>query len=231
MHRPRNTNLLLAALVAGAVAIAGCGRDDSDLVNGKEKFVERCGACHAMARASTKGIQGPNLDHAFLDARADGMNSRTIEGVVHRQIAYPRRNSIMPKNLVKGSDADDVAAYVAYAAAVPGKDTGELATAGQPKTSGKPVVAKNGVLEIAAIDGTAFSATKAETPAGKVTLKMPNKSPLPHDISLKGGPQGKTVPQGGTSTVVATLKAGKYEYYCSVPGHEQAGMKGTLTVK
>ena len=35
---------------------------------------------------------------------------------------------------------------------------------------------------------------------------------------------------GGTSKVTADLKPGKYEFYCSVPGHEQAGMKGTLTV-
>ena len=231
MHRSGNTKLVIAALAAAALGVSACGRDDSDLANGKAKFVERCGACHVLARANTKGIQGPNLDHAFLLARADGMNSRTIKGVVHRQIAYPRRGSVMPKNLVKGSDADDVAAYVGYAAGKAGKDEGALALAGQPKTSSKPAIAKAGVITIPAIDGTAFAFTKAEAPAGKVTLKMPNKSALPHDISIQGGPKGKDVPQGGVSQVVATLKAGTYTYYCSVPGHEQAGMKGTLTVK
>jgi plastocyanin len=231
LHRSRNTTLVIAALAAGALAVGGCGRDDSDLVNGKTLFVERCGACHAMARANTKGIQGPNLDHAFLVARADGMNAKTISGITHRQIAYPRRNSIMPKGLVKGRDADDVAAYVAFAAALPGKDPGELANAGQPKTSSKPVVAKNGVLEIAAIDGTAFSASKAEAKPGEVTFRMPNKSPLPHDIALKGDGKGPVVPQGKVSTFKANLKAGTYTFFCSVPGHEQAGMKGTLTVK
>jgi plastocyanin len=231
LHRSSNSALVIAALAAGALAVSACGRDDSDLANGKAKFVERCGACHALARAGTKGIQGPSLDSAFTEARADGMNARTIKGVVHRQIAYPRRGSIMPKNLVKGQDADDVAAYVGFAAGKPGKDQGSLALAGQPKTSNKPAVAKAGVIEIPAIDGTAFAFGKAEAKAGKVTLKMPNKSALPHDISLKGGPKGKDVPQGGTSQVVATLKAGTYTFYCSVPGHEQAGMKGTLTVK
>jgi uncharacterized cupredoxin-like copper-binding protein len=42
--------------------------------------------------------------------------------------------------------------------------------------------------------------------------------------------KGPTVIGGGRSTVTATLKAGTYTFYCSVPGHEQAGMRGTLTV-
>lgn len=137
----------------------------------------------------------------------------------------------MPKDLVKGKDAEDVAAYVGFAAAKPGKDQGSLALAGQPKTSSKPAVAKAGVITIPAIDGTAFEFTKAQAKPGKVTLRMPNRSPLPHDISLKEGPKGKAVPQGGLSQVVSTLAAGTYQYYCSVPGHEQAGMKGTLTIK
>jgi uncharacterized cupredoxin-like copper-binding protein len=37
--------------------------------------------------------------------------------------------------------------------------------------------------------------------------------------------------QGGSKTVSATLRAGTYKFYCSVPGHRQAGMEGTLTVQ
>lgn len=211
--------------------MAGCGRDDSDLANGKSLFVERCGACHVLDRANTKGTAGPNLDHAFLDARTDGMNEETIKGITGRQIAFPRRNSAMPANLVKGDDARDVAAYVGFAAAKPGKDQGPLATAGQPKTSNKPIAAKNGILEIAAIGGTAFASTKATASPGAVTFRMPNRTPLPHDIALKGDGKGPVVNQGGVSSFKANLEPGSYTYYCSVPGHEQAGMKGTLTVK
>jgi plastocyanin len=78
-------------------------------------------------------------------------------------------------------------------------------------------------------DKAALSAT-----AGKVTITMTNPSPVPHNVSLKGGganEMGKTVQGNGKSTVTADLKAGSYEFYCSVPGHEQSGMKGTLTVK
>ena len=39
------------------------------------------------------------------------------------------------------------------------------------------------------------------------------------------------VQNGGTSTISQNLKPGTYTFYCSVDGHEAAGMKGTLTVK
>jgi plastocyanin len=138
----------------------------------------------------------------------------------------------MPAKLVKGDDAEAVAAYVGYAAGKPGKDEGTLAEAGQPKTSAKPVVAKGGKLVIDAIDGTAFSASKASAPAGQITFEMPNKSALPHNIAIKGPASGagKVVPQGQTSTFTANLKPGTYTFFCAVPGHEAAGMKGTLTV-
>jgi plastocyanin len=234
LDRPGTRTYGIALLAAGALVLSACGRNHNDLVNGKQLFVSHCGACHAMARAATKGTQGPNLDDAFVQARIDGMNSKTIQGVVRHQIAYPRRGSIMPAKLVKGADARDVAAYVGYAAGKPGKDTGLLAAAGQAQVSSKPALEKAGKLTIAAIDGTAFSFKAASAKTGSVTFDMPNKSPLPHDISLKGNgvdQHGKVVPQGGTSTFTVTLKPGTYTFYCSVPGHEAAGMKGTLTVK
>ena len=233
MDRSRNTALAIAALAASAILLSACGRSDVDLVNGKTEFVNKCGACHTLARAGTKGTQGPNLDHAFVQDRRDGMTAKTVEGVVVHQIGYPRRGSIMPAKLVEGQDATDVAAYVGQAAGIPGQDQGALAEAGKPKTSNKPIAAKGGTLSIAAVDGTAYESTQATAPAGQLTVKMPNKSSLGHDIGLKGvsGAQGKVVPQGGTSTFSINLKPGKYTYFCSVPGHEAAGMKGTLTVK
>jgi plastocyanin len=233
LDRFRNTALAAAALAASALVLGACGRDDADLVKGKTEFVNKCGACHQLARADTKGTQGPSLDSAFVQARRDGMTSKTVEGIVFRQIAHPRRGSIMPAGLVKDQAAHDVAAYVGHAAGIPGQDTGPLAEAGKPKTSNKPIAAKGGTLTIDAIDGTAFQSTQATAPAGQLTVKMPNKSALAHDIVLKDVPNadGKVVPQGGTSTFSVSLKPGKYTYFCSVPGHEAAGMKGTLTVK
>jgi plastocyanin len=82
--------------------------------------------------------------------------------------------------------------------------------------------------------GLKFDKSALEAPAGKVTIVMTNPAPVPHDIAIKGdgaNEVGEQVSNGGKSTVTADLKPGTYEFYCSVPGHEQAGMKGTLTVK
>jgi plastocyanin len=79
-----------------------------------------------------------------------------------------------------------------------------------------------------------FNTTSLSAKAGSVTLVMENPSSIPHAIAVEGNgidKDGKTVGKGATSTVTADLKAGKYTYYCPVPGHRQAGMEGTLTVK
>jgi plastocyanin len=229
--------LALPAAVAVVALVAGCGRGNKpDLVNGKTLFVQKCGSCHTLARAGTKGIQGPNLDAAFVEARQQGFEDSGIKGVVYNQISHVRKGSIMPLNLVTGQSAKDVAAYVGYAAANPGKDSGELASAGQAQVSSKAAVEQNGQLNIPAnpTGALAFLYSKATAKAGSVTLVMPNKSPITHDISVKGNgvtQQGPRVGQGGTSKITVNLKPGTYTFYCSVPGHEAGGMKGTLTVK
>jgi len=79
----------------------------------------------------------------------------------------------------------------------------------------------------------AYNVKTLKAKAGKVTMVMKNPSFLTHDIAIKGNGvkvKGKVVGHGGTSTVTVTLKPGKYEFYCTVPGHEAAGMKGTLIV-
>jgi uncharacterized cupredoxin-like copper-binding protein len=80
----------------------------------------------------------------------------------------------------------------------------------------------------------AFDKKALSAKAGKVTIVMTNPAQIPHDVALDGNgveKKGEIVSAGGKSEVSATLKAGTYTFYCSVPGHEQAGMKGTLTVK
>jgi plastocyanin len=79
-----------------------------------------------------------------------------------------------------------------------------------------------------------YDKTSLEAEAGKVTIQMDNPSSVPHAVSIEGNgvdEDGNTVTQGGKSMVTANLKAGTYTFYCPVDGHEQAGMKGTLTVK
>ena len=237
MRPARPTLLALLVAAAGTFALGACGREkEPDLVNGKTLFVQKCGSCHVLGRANTRGVTGPNLDEAFQVGRREGMNEDTIEGVVRKQIANPLRNSSMPPDLVQNEDSKDVAAYVAMVAGQPGQDEGALAQAGQPKTSNKPVKAANGTLKLDAdpTGGLAFISTRAEAPPGRVTFSMPNESSVEHNIAVKGAgidQKGPVVGQGGTSRFSASLKPGKYTFYCSVPGHEDGGMKGDLTVK
>ena len=135
--RPRLAALLVTLV---ALSMVACGREETDLSNGKAQFVQKCGSCHTLSRAGTAGTTGPSLDHAFRAALQAGMNRKTVEGIVHRQIANVRRNSVMPKNLVTGADARDVAAYVAYATDKTGEDSGALAQAGLAgATSGEQI--------------------------------------------------------------------------------------------
>jgi plastocyanin len=80
-----------------------------------------------------------------------------------------------------------------------------------------------------------FNTNKLTAKAGKVTIDFANNSALQHNVTLVNSGNkilGKTPTfVGGSKSFSATLKPGTYTYYCSVPGHRQAGMQGTLTVK
>jgi plastocyanin len=228
--RPRADKLKLLpaiVLVAGATAVGACGNDGkADEAKGKQLFTQKCGACHVLENAGTKGVVGPNLDLAFKKSIEDGLGRSTVRGIVEKQIALPQ-GAQMPPNLVTGDDRKAVAAYVADS--IGKKGTG--AAGGGPSGSAK-ANAQN-VVEIPT-DPTgqlAYQVKSATAKAGKVTLESKNDSSVPHDIALKGGSSGEVVQSGGVSKLTANLKAGSYEFYCSVPGHEQAGMKGTLSVK
>ena len=69
--------------------------------------------------------------------------------------------------------------------------------------------------------------------AGRITLRMPNPSPLPHSIAVDEPERviGEVVEQGGVSEITLDFPPGEYEYYCSVPGHREGGMVGTLVVE
>ena len=248
MRRTSVRGTALGASAAAAIALlSGCGVTDQgeNTVKGKQLFVQNCGACHTLKRAGTTGVTGPNLDESFQRARRDGFKDSTFEGIVHRQILQPARNPqvdpktgkllpLMKANIVSGEDAEDVAAYVAGAVAVPGEDSGQLASVGAAKAEGT-ARAENGRLEIPADPNGALAYTfaNAEAPAGQLEIDSPNESSVPHDISLEGdgvNERGEVVSNGGVSQVSADLQAGEYTFYCSVTGHRQAGMEGTLTV-
>lgn len=218
--------LPLIALCAGATAIGACGGGGKvDEAKGKQLFTQKCGACHVLENAGTKGVQGPNLDLAFKKSVEDGLGRSTIKGVVKEQIKLPQ-GGVMPAGLVEGDDAESVAAYVANAI---GKKGG--ATGGGP--SGTATANAQNLVDIPTDPSgqLAYKFKSATAKAGKVTVESKNDASVPHNIALQGGPSGPIVQGGGVSKITATLKPGSYTFYCAVPGHEQAGMKGTLTVK
>jgi mono/diheme cytochrome c family protein len=118
----------LAALPVAALAVvlSGCDlQENADADNGRQLFIEKCGTCHALKEAGTQAEIGPDLDAAFKQARQDGMDQDTIEGVVEGQVDNPRVTdpddpAYMPADLVTGEDNADVSAYVASVAGVPG---------------------------------------------------------------------------------------------------------------
>ena len=65
---------------------------------------------------------------------------------------------------------------------------------------------------------------------GKYTFEVENDGKLPHDLAIKGGKKTELINAGGKTELVVDLRPGKYHFYCSVPGHEQAGMKIDVTV-
>ena len=81
----------------------------------------------------------------------------------------------------------------------------------------------------------AYTTTKATAKAGQVTIDFKNPQALTHDVAIEdssGKEVGATelIASGDDSTTV-DLKPGTYHFFCTVPGHREAGMEGVLTVK
>ncbi len=114
-----------------------------------------------------------------------------------------------------------------------GSSGGAAASAGGSSSSGKATTK----LTIAAMKSGSlmFTKTKLTAKAGTVEISFTNDSPLGHNLAVQKGTNGAVVGStptftGGTKLLTLHLGAGTYTFYCSVPGHRQAGMQGTLTV-
>ena len=89
-------------------------------------------------------------------------------------------------------------------------------------------------LELAADPGGSFSFDKEtlEAPAGTITIHLTNDASIPHDIAVEGNgvDEVSDTVTGGETSLTVDLEPGTYTFYCSVPGHREGGMEGTLTV-
>lgn len=141
-----------------------------------------------------------------------------------------------PHEVRRFTTAGVLALAVTAAGGCGGDDDGEKT---QPPERGAPTPAPTGggqTLKLKADPAgqLRFDKKALQAKAGKVTIVMTNPVSLPHDVAIEGrgvDKKGPVVQKGGTSRVTATLKAGKYTFYCSVPGHREGGMVGTLTVR
>ncbi len=110
-------------------------------------------------------------------------------------------------------------------------------TAGTSSSSETQSSGASGALSLSAnSEGQlAYSTKSLSAKAGKVSIDFSNSSPLSHNVTVESSADsvvGSTPTfQGGSKTLSLTLKPGTYKFFCSVPGHRQAGMEGTLVVK
>jgi plastocyanin len=80
----------------------------------------------------------------------------------------------------------------------------------------------------------AFDTTELTAKPGEVTIDFDNPSAIPHNVVIEE--DGKELAgfepiAEGEESVSADLKAGTYTFLCTVPGHAEAGMEGSLVVK
>lgn len=163
-------------MIAGCAAVlvtslAGCGSGgfvEGSQSAGREVFIQRCGSCHTLTEAGTRGTIGPNLDDAFAQAREDGMTAATFTQVVAGQVRYPIEDPSTDAQGMPGPDGpqgtlpecgdvdegafcvddqddaiDNVAAYVAAVAGTGAEPPTEPGGGGGEATDGRAIFVQN----------------------------------------------------------------------------------------
>ena len=152
-------------------------------------------------------------------------------------VRYSRNEQSDRRAKLAAEEKQQGATPVAAGGKVPASDANQLG--GSTGTSTPPAQGKakgpGGTVKLSA-DPTqiAFTSKELASKPGKVTIDFDNPAQIQHDVAIAQGSQelakSQLISQGKT-TVSADLAPGKYVFYCTVPGHREAGMEGTLTVK
>jgi cbb3-type cytochrome c oxidase subunit III len=168
--------------LGAALILAGCGtggkaNPHADQQAGQKLFTQSCGGCHVLAAAGTSGTIGPNLDDAFGPSRKQGFKQSTIQNVVLDQIRIAA--APMPRNIVKGQDAQDVAAFVA---AVAGTGTSNAKPPSQLGNDGKTIFQ----AECASCH-TLAAANAHGTIGPSLDQLKPSETIVQHQVEVGGG--------------------------------------------
>ena len=192
--------------------------------------MQKCGSCHVLARAGTKGVTGPNLDAAFVQSR---------------QRPRPERHR------GRGQEADRVP--------ITARPGGDRRHAGQPRhgregrTTWRPTSRRSPPSPARTRvcwprpsaarhrqarrreerhltipprpTASCLRVLQGDRAGGPATIQMPNKSGVDHNIAIKGLGRARSS-RTATSSFKADLKAGTYTYFCEVPGHRGRGHEG-----
>jgi plastocyanin len=120
-------------------------------------------------------------------------------------------------------------------ASEPAKAGSQGASSAQPPRAGARTgpAAPASTLTLAAdpSGGLSYDTKQLSAKAGRVTITFTNAASLEHNVTIaQGSTQLGATPtfSGGARTLSLNLKPGTYTFYCSVPGHRQSGMEGTL---
>ncbi len=132
---------------------------------------------------------------------------------------------------IEAEEDEEVEAEAVEDVAGKGSTGGEPAHGEQSSTAEGP----GGTLQLAASPTEiAFDKTSLSSKPGTVTIDFDNPSPIEHDVAIER--DGEEIAASERVTDAATsvsteLAAGSYTFLCTVPGHAEAGMQGTLTVR
>lgn len=136
----------------------------------------------------------------------------------------------------KAKAAEDTQASKEYEAEGNDEAAAKAPAKSPEKAEAEPATGPGGTLQLAASESDlAYDTTSLSSKPGKVTIDFTNPSTLEHDVAIEGS-GGEEIAKSdliakSKTSVSAELAPGTYTFFCTVPGHREAGMEGTLTVK
>jgi uncharacterized cupredoxin-like copper-binding protein len=233
--------LAIPAVGAMAIGVAVFGRNSS--------AQDATGTPGASPEASPAASPTAGLD-LKVSAKDILFDPKTLEGIANKDVKITVTNegaavhnfnidalNVKTKDLNPGESetvtVNGAAGDYEYYCSIPGhKEAGMVGTLTLKDEAASAPAPGGNTLEVTAND-IYFDPKTLEAPANTdVTINITNKGAATHDFYIDAlNVQSPMLNPGDTATVKVNGAAGDYEYYCSVPGHKEAGMVGTLTLK